>query len=87
MIIYLKNKHTLQVSDFHFKCAIGKNSITKKKIEGDKKTPVGLFELGDLYYRKDRIKLQKIYINSKEIKPYMGWCDDVRYKDKYNKLI
>ena len=43
MIIYLKNKHTLQVDNFYFKCSIGKNGLTKKKIEGDRKTPIGLF--------------------------------------------
>ena len=44
MIIYLKNKHTLQVDDFYLKCSIGKNGLTNKKIEGDKKTPIGSFE-------------------------------------------
>ena len=32
MIIYLKNKHTLKVDDFYFKCSIGKNGLTKKKV-------------------------------------------------------
>ncbi|RPG95807.1 MAG: transpeptidase [Candidatus Pelagibacter sp. TMED286] len=87
MIIYLKNKHTLKVDDFYFKCSIGKNGITKNKIEGDKKTPKGFFELGQLYYRKDRIK--KIYTKLKllEIKKSMGWCDDSNNKKYYNKLI
>ena len=31
MIIYLKNKHTLQVDDFLFRCSIGKNGLAKKK--------------------------------------------------------
>ena len=56
MIIYLKNKHTLQVDDFFFKCCIGKNGISGNKIEGDKKTPRGFFQLGNLYYRKDKIR-------------------------------
>ena len=54
MTIYLKNKDTLQVDDFKFKCCIGKNGLSKNKIEGDNKTPVGLFKLGHLYYRKDK---------------------------------
>jgi L,D-peptidoglycan transpeptidase YkuD (ErfK/YbiS/YcfS/YnhG family) len=86
MIIYLKNKDTLKVDAFEFKCCIGKNGISKKKIEGDKKTPIGLFQLGELYFRKDRnktpfSKLKKIIIRRK-----MGWCNDVKSK-KYNKLI
>ena len=39
MIIYLKNKDTLQVDDFEFKCCFGKNGLSKNKIEGDYKTP------------------------------------------------
>ena len=45
MIIYLKNKHTLEVDDFKFRCSIGKNGKSKKKKEGDKKTPIGYFEI------------------------------------------
>ena len=87
MIIFLKNKHTLQVGDFYFKCAVGRNGISKNKIEGDKKTPKGFFNIGNLYYRKDRIKLPKTSIKSIKIKPQMGWSDDVNVPNKYNKLI
>ena len=70
MIIYLKNKDTLQVDDFKFRCCFGKNGLSKNKIEGDYKTPKGLFKLGNLYYRKDKIKkpyskLKKIIIKKK----------------------
>ena len=87
MIIYLKNKHTLIVEHLKFKCSIGKKGLSKSKIEGDKKTPIGLFELGNVYYREDKIKLPKIRIHSIKIKPQMGWCDDINYPKKYNKLI
>jgi L,D-peptidoglycan transpeptidase YkuD (ErfK/YbiS/YcfS/YnhG family) len=56
MIILLKNKHTIQIDDFIFKCCIGKNGITKFKKEGDLKTPKGTFEIENLYYRKDRVR-------------------------------
>ena len=87
MIIFLKNKHTLQIDNFYFKCSIGKNGITSKKIEGDKKTPIGTFKLDQLYYRKDRVKLPKVNLKCIEIKSKMGWCDDVSAPKKYNKLI
>ena len=45
MIINLKNKHTLQVDEFQFRCSIGKNGVIKNKSEGDKGTPKGLFKL------------------------------------------
>ena len=59
MLISLKNKYTLIVDDFSFKCAIGKNGISRNKIEGDGKTPKGLFNIENLYFRKDRIKKYK----------------------------
>ena len=55
MLIFLKNKHTLLVDDFIFKCSIGKKGLTKNKSEGDKKTPIGSFKIEHLYYRRDRI--------------------------------
>ena len=59
MTIVLKNKHTLQVDDFYFKCCIGKKGLSKKKKEGDQKTPIGTFNIENLYYRKDRINKPK----------------------------
>ena len=87
MTIFLKNKHTLQIDDFYFKCSIGINGIIKNKIEGDKKTPKGIFGIEHLYYRKDRIKKPKTALKCLEIKDDMGWCNDIRFPIKYNKLI
>ena len=47
MIILSKNKQTLQIGEFKFKCCVGKNGISSKKKEGDKTTPKGLFKLGN----------------------------------------
>ena len=87
MTIFVKNKHTLQIGEFKFRCCIGKKGSTKNKMEGDKKTPRGSFKIGNLYFRKDRIKKPTTLIKCIEIKKNMGWCDDVRYPKKYNKLI
>ena len=84
MTIFLKNKHTLQVDDFYFQCCIGKNGLTSKKIEGDKKTPKGTFKIQHLYYRKDRINLPDTKLKVIQIKPKMGWCDDVREQNIIN---
>ena len=86
MTIVLKNKETLHFKEFKFKCCIGKNGLTKNKIEGDKKTPKGIYEIGNLYYRKNRnlkpfTKLKCISITNK-----MVWCNDVHSKKNYNKL-
>ncbi len=87
MIIYLENKHTLVVDDFKFKCCIGNKGLTLNKKEGDNKTPRGIFEIGDLYFRKDRVFKPDTKLKLKEIKKNMGWCDDVNYPKKYNSLI
>ena len=87
MIIFLKNKHTLKVDNFYFKCCVGKNGISSRKKEGDKKTPKGTFLIENLYFRKDRVNLPKINLKKIEIKKNMGWSDDVNNKKKYNKLI
>ena len=55
MIILLKNKHTLKFDDFYFKCSIGKNGTSLDKLEGDKKTPKGVYSIENLYYRNDRL--------------------------------
>ena len=85
MTIILKNKQTLQIGDFYFKCCIGKNGITSKKKEGDKKTPKGILKIHHLYYRKDRIKKPETSLKCIEIKDHVGWCDDINFPDKYNK--
>ena len=87
MIILLKNKYTIQIDDFIFKCCIGKNGTTKFKKEGDLKTPKGTFEIENLYYRKDRLAKPKTKLKCIEINKYMGWCDDINAKKYYNKLI
>ena len=66
MKISLKNKYTLKIDNFKFKCCIGKNGLKKNKIEGDKCTPKGTFKLGNLYYRKDKVKKTHNKINSKK---------------------
>ena len=87
MTIFVKNKHTLQIDEFKFRCCIGKRGATRKKKEGDKKTPKGTFEIGSLYYRKDRKKKPSTSLHCIEIKKDMGWCNDVRFPKKYNMLI
>ena len=79
-------KHLLLYEGYKLKCSIGKSGITNSKKEGDLTTPKGLFKLGLLYYRKDRIKLSKCVIKKKIIKKNMGWCNDSKSK-KYNQEI
>jgi len=87
MIILVKNKETLIFDDFVFKCSVGRNGLTKNKIEGDRKTPLGKFNIGNLYFRKDKCKIPNTRINCIPIKKNMGWCDDPKDTRNYNKLI
>ena len=86
MIIFLKNKHTLKVDDFQFRCSIGKNGIKKNKKEGDKSTPKGTFRLNNVYYRPDRVNSFNCAVKKTKIKKSMGWCDDGNHKN-YNQLV
>ena len=87
MTIFVKNKHTLQIDEFKFKCCIGEKGSTNNKIEGDKKTPKGTFKIENLYFREDRVKKPLTLLKCIKIKKDMGWCDDVSFPKKYNKLI
>ena len=87
MTILVKNKHTLLIDEFKFKCCIGKKKTSINKKEGDKKTPRGIIEIENLYFRKDRIKKLQTSLTCIEIKESMGWCDDICDPKKYNKLI
>ena len=86
MLLRLKNKEYLIVDEFKFKCSIGKKGLKSKKKEGDNCTPIGIFKIGKVYYRSDRIKKLETVLKTKEIKKNMGWCDDP-YNKKYNKEI
>tara|TARA_E500000178_G_C17018017_1_gene753976 strand:+ start:856 stop:1350 length:495 start_codon:yes stop_codon:yes gene_type:complete len=87
MTIIIKNKHTLKIDDFEFRCCIGKKGYTTNKKEGDKKTPKGTFKIGDLYFRSDRINKPITSLKCIKIKKEMGWCNDVNFPKKYNKFI
>ena len=87
MTIFVKNKHTLQIDEFKFKCCIGKKGSTSNKKEGDKKTPKGTFKIDNLYFRKDRKMRPLTLLKCIEIKKNMGWCNDIRFPKKYNKQI
>ena len=87
MTIFVKNKHTLHIDEFKFRCCIGKNGSTNNKKEGDRKSPKGVFNIENLYYRKDRMNKPETFLKCVKIKNNMGWCYDVNFPTKYNKRI
>ena len=86
MLIRLKNKDTLKIDEFSFKCCIGKKGIKTKKVEGDLATPKGTYLLKKLYYRSDKFKKIETLIPKIRIKKNMGWCNDPKHRF-YNSLI
>ena len=86
MLLRLKDKDTLIVDQFIFKCSVGKNGVKKKRKEGDKITPKGIYSLGKLYYRSDRVKKPLTKLSTKKITKDMGWCDDPNHI-LYNKEV
>jgi L,D-peptidoglycan transpeptidase YkuD (ErfK/YbiS/YcfS/YnhG family) len=85
-MIIVKRSENLLFKNLKFKCSLGKNGVTKSKIEGDKCTPSGTYRLKQVFYRADRIKKFSTNIKKIKIKKNMGWCDDSSSK-KYNHLI
>ena len=86
MLIKVKNKDTLILDDFIFRCVVGKKGISSKKREGDLCTPRGVFNLKTVYYRSDRVQKIQTHLTLKKIKKNMGWCNDPLSK-KYNSLV
>ena len=86
MIIHVKNKNSLIIDDFNFKCCVGKKGISTYKKEGDYTTPRGLFRLKKLYFRKDRVGFPSCKLKKKVITKNMAWCDNSSHKN-YNQEI
>ena len=87
MLIKVKNKETLEISEFSFKCCLGLYGKTNSKSEGDKKTPVGRFNLGPLFYRPDREKKPKTKLTCIKITKNMNWCNDSKSKKYLSWLL
>ncbi len=69
-----------------YSCAIGREGLTKNKIEGDLKTPVGDFRFKKIFYRADKLGEMVFNLPSQVIRKNSGWCDDPGHK-QYNQFI
>lgn len=67
-------------------CALGRSGIIAHKQEGDGATPAGSWPFRKLFYRKDRVNLPAIQLQTSEISEYGGWCDDPECPE-YNQLV
>ncbi len=85
-MITVFNNGELHYKNKIYKCALGRNGIKKKKVEGDGCTPEGKFSLGPLYYRSDRIKKFRSCFKFIPIQKNMFWSDCPQ-SIHYNKLL
>lgn len=63
---------------------IGKNRITENKVEGDGKTPIGKYKLGNCFGTHKKEEVQNA--NYIEINEDIYWIDDVESK-YYNQMV
>ena len=85
-MIIINKSGFIRYKNLKFKCTLGRAGVGKKKIEGDNITPIGVYKILNVYYRKDRIKNLNTKFKINQITKNMGWCDDPKSK-KYNQLI
>ena len=85
-MIIINKYGLLRYKNLNFRCALGKAGVGKKRVEGDNITPVGIYKIVKIFYRKDRIKKISSKFKLFSINKNMCWCDDSNSKH-YNQLI
>ncbi len=69
-----------------FPCAVGRGGIRPDKREGDGASPAGVFPIGAVLYRPDRVAGSALPRRALPIGPRDGWCDDPQHGD-YNQPV
>ena len=69
-------------------CATGRNGFAaaRDKTEGDGKTPIGRWQMREVFYRADKIKDIPTRLPVRAIEPNDGWCDAPTDKN-YNRRV
>ena len=85
MSMRIKSNYLLY-NGIKYRCSLGNGGFSNKKKEGDGCTPIGVFQVTDILYRKDKLKNLVTNYNLRTISPSDGWCDDPSSK-YYNSKI
>ena len=81
------NSTNLKFLNFDATCCIGLNGLTLNKIEGDNCTPIGAWPFRRVFYRADKQDTPLTRLPLTKITKQMGWCDDPKDEENYNKLV
>jgi L,D-peptidoglycan transpeptidase YkuD (ErfK/YbiS/YcfS/YnhG family) len=76
----------LKLGPLSFPCALGRAGCCVRKREGDGATPVGLWRMGEVLYRPDRVRRPRTHLPVRAIRPQDGWCD-VSADRNYNRPV
>ncbi len=86
MRIWIEPDGYVRAGPHRWRCALGRGGIGTAKREGDGATPAGVYALGRVFYRADRLSKPRTGLPVVSLAPTMGWCDDSAHTD-YNRLI
>lgn len=76
----------ITVAHHIFPCTLGRSGIAVSKVEGDGRTPAGVFPLRRALYRTDRGPKPATGLPTDEIARDDGWCDDPK-DAAYNRKV
>ncbi len=72
----LVKESEVSFNDTFFNCVFGKNGFSPDKVEGDEKTPIGVFSIDTIFFRADRLDPFKTNLEITPIYENFAWCDD-----------
>ena len=81
-----KSAGVLRLGARHWPCALGHGMMAARKREGDGATPLGTWELRQVFYRPDRMTRPITGLPLAPLHPAYGWCDDPADRH-YNRLV
>jgi L,D-peptidoglycan transpeptidase YkuD (ErfK/YbiS/YcfS/YnhG family) len=58
------------------RCAVGRSGIVEDKREGDSASPVGLWPMRSVLFRRDRLGVVATALPARALEREDGWCDD-----------
>lgn len=67
-------------------CSLGRGGIIATKREGDGGTPRGVWRIGEVWFRPDRIRRPRTALPVRPIKSGDGWCDASADRN-YNRFV